>query len=216
MIRQALPFLSAQAVDRGDPGTGQRLGIDGVSTQWYVGLLRKAMRRRLVRSLLIFAFGLAGAPAMAQVGTCVTTAGDAVAPWTDGSDPACGADCRGASAGCSVDGDTCGHEDDSTSSFRLNSALAHFKLDPADAVEAIDGPPSEAPICRGDGPLCGPGGPQAGAVGSNVVLILPSFPALVPHYRGGLLPMKGTWPQVHALTDYLETPRSPPPRSTCA
>jgi len=184
--------------------------IDGVSTQWYLDVLRNALRRRLVRFLSILSLLVVGSPALAQVGTCVTTTGDSLAPWTDGNDPACGADCAPTNDGCSLNTNACGEAE--SEHFNLNSARAHFKLEIPSALDAIDGPPNEAPSCRTGAPLCGSGTPHAVSVAGSVLLILPEYPEILPPYRGGLLPIHAAWAEVHPPTDHFERPSAPPPR----
>jgi len=189
------------------------LVIDGISTQWYLDVLRLPMRRRLVRFLSILSFLVFGSSAMAQVGTCVTASGDSIAPWTDGTDPACGSDCAPAQQDCSLSVDACGQDQSDASQFHLNSALVHFKRDLPEPVEAIDGPSNDAPSCLNGAPLCGSGGPHTAYVTGGLVLVLPSFNDVIPPYRGGLLPFQAAWPEMPTISDHLEPPMARPPRT---
>ncbi len=212
MIRQALELESGWTRAFSAPREETVLVIDGVSTQWYLDVLRMAMRRRLVRFLSILSLLLAGSPALGQVGTCVTPTGDSLAPWTDGTDPACGADCAPSVDGCTLESDACGQALQESGSFQLNQARAHFKLATPETVDTIDGPANEAPSCRSGAPLCGSGTPHTPSVVGTVVLVLPTFSEIIPQYRGGLLPKAAAWANIQPLTDHHEPPSAPPPR----
>ena len=182
--------------------------IDEVSTQWYLSVLRIALRRCLLRSLSMIAFILFSVPAFAEVGTCVTSAGVVVAPWSDAQDPACGADCDAAPTGCSATSSACEQQVPSGSRFDLEAARAHFKIE---HPEPIDAPPSEAPSCRAGAPLCGTGGPPSAPGFGAIVFVLPRAD-IVPKYAGGLLPHGAEWATIYAPEDYLDRPAGPPPR----
>ncbi len=152
------------------------------------------------RSSLIFAALLAApasAHASAEIGTCLTTTGTPVAPWTDNDDPACGADCGDSDdAGlCDLDGDGC--------------------------LEGLEGaiqwpgqpmlPDPAAPVCLFGGPECTPVSPTTATVGSPAVLVHAEAVAL-PKRGTGTLPGAGPPHTVAAGAEQDLAPESPPPR----
>lgn len=162
----------------------------------------------MVRSLSILALTLFSLPAWAEVGTCVTSSGVVVAPWSDARDPACGADCDATATGCDAAASACEQLDPARTHFNLEAARAHFKIE---HPEPVDAPPSEAPSCRAGAPLCGTGGPPSATGFGATGFVLPTTD-VVPQYTGGLLPHGSEWAWVYAPENHIERPALPPPR----
>ncbi len=95
---------------------------------------------------------LVAAPAAADVGTCLTEGGLRVAPWTDGQDPACGADCG--PGGVDEAGELCGADGDGCTEGLDNGALAMPRPLGVETPAAPTGP-----RCLDAGPTCGEGQP---------------------------------------------------------
>jgi hypothetical protein len=96
--------------------------------------------------------------ARADVGTCLTVGGVQVGPWTDDSDPACGADCGAEGIDVTCDADTCLDAGDEIGPMNFPAAYR--------AVERVDVPDPQGPRCFEPGPVCGDGSPN-GLVGAT-------------------------------------------------
>lgn len=143
--------------------------------------------------VLLVATPALAAPAVGEVGTCLTESGQRMAPWTDPVDPACGEDCGPVDEGeetlCSTEDGTCA-------------------LEAAVAVPSMPAP--SGPRCLEPGPECSPDRSVAGSVPAGVVALAPSAPS-APRRIQGTLPGAGP-PVTDAQPferDFAPAPRPP-------
>jgi hypothetical protein len=152
--------------------------------------------------LLVVVTGATPALARTDIGTCLTTGGVRVAPWTDGRDPACGEDCGpegedaddGAFEAC-VDGGC-----DGASAWRLPPPTPD--------------PSPRGPRCLTGGPSCEPGAPALAFEGWSAPVAPPAHGlAVLPPRAPGTLP--GAAPVAYRARrlERVSAPPTPPPRS---
>jgi hypothetical protein len=164
--------------------------------------------RALVVGALLLPFATAAtAFAQTDIGTCLTAAGLRIAPWTDGRDPACGADCGPDGIPSTADDgpftDRC-VEGDCGSATAL--ALPAPKPDPG-------------PRCLTAGPGCDsdPGAPAPGHDGwGYAVGPLPTAAAQLPRRASGTLPGADPVWRLLRPVDLAFPPATPPPRASRA
>ncbi|MCA9540649.1 MAG: hypothetical protein KC620_17240 [Myxococcales bacterium] len=157
----------------------------------------------MLRPLAAAAILLLALPALgaSDIGTCLTSAGVRVAPWTDPVDPACGEDCNNDDDNdapsaddntlCSTTDGTCGIEDAAERAPRM--------------------PAPAGPRCLEPGPWCTSGDPIAvGGAGFN--LLIAPRPATAPQRARGLLPRSEPEEFIARPVDRHVPPRTPPPR----
>lgn len=158
-------------------------------------------QRLLSLAFVLSPLGVAPAWASSEVGTCKTSAGVLVAPWTDEADPACGEDCADeAPDAIDVAASLCADADDGCT-VEADEPLNIWPTAPEPA----------GPRCLEPGPECSPAAPaSAWTVGTASVTETTLHP--LPSRAAGTLPGASVPTQVFAPCERTLEPRLRPPR----